>query len=197
MMRDRHVVVMARRPEHGKVKTRLADALGPDAALSFYASTLRRTLKRLGDDPRWSTVIAATPPSAARHPGRWTRGLPVFAQEEGDLGQRMQGAFDAMPAGPVVIVGSDIPDLSARHVARAFRALERHDAVFGPSDDGGYWLVGIARSLRASEIFGPVRWSTRHALADTLQGLPEGARVATLETLADIDTVDDLRRLRA
>jgi len=197
MMRDRHVVVMARKPEHGKVKTRLAEALGPDAALSFYTSTLRRTLKRLGDDPRWNTVVAATPLSAARDPGRWTRGLPVVPQETGDLGQRMQGAFDAVPAGPVVIVGSDIPDLSARHVARAFRVLEGHDAVFGPSDDGGYWLVGIAHALRNTPVFGPVRWSTRHALDDTLQGLPDGAHVATLETLADIDTADDLKRWRA
>jgi glycosyltransferase A (GT-A) superfamily protein (DUF2064 family) len=97
-----------------------------------------------------------------------------------------------------VIVGSDIPALAPRHVAAAFRALGRHDAVFGPSDDGGYWLVGFRRSpcLPAS-LFRNVRWSTEHALADTLAGLPRRMRIATLEMLEDIDDSAAYERWRA
>ena len=192
----RHLIVMARRPEPGRVKTRLAAAVGDRAALAFYRAALRRTLTRLGRGRRWSTVVAATPADAASPPGRWTRGLPTIPQAEGDLGERMRRAIDAMPAGPVVVVGSDIPDLRRGHVARAFRLLRARDAVFGPADDGGYWLVGVAPSLRGVALFEAVRWSTPHALADTLRGLPADARAARLGVLPDIDTGDDLRRWR-
>ena len=126
----RHLVILARRPEHGRVKTRLAGTVGHDRALAVYMRLLSRTLRRLGGDPRWTTVVAAT---HARRTDRWTRGLPVIAQAEGGIGRRMEAAMAAMPPGPVVLVGSDIPAVGRHHVAAAFRALEDHDAVFGPA----------------------------------------------------------------
>ncbi|MBC6440934.1 MAG: TIGR04282 family arsenosugar biosynthesis glycosyltransferase [Rhodospirillales bacterium] len=197
-MRDRrHVVVMARRPEPGRVKTRLAAGIGNAAALAFYRSMLRRMLTRIGRSSRWSTVVAVTPPDAATGDETWTLGLPVVPQSDGDLGERMQAAIDGRPPGPVLIVGSDIPDLTPGHIAQAFRLLRSHDAVLGPSDDGGYWLIGAGPSLRLRSLFGAVRWSSEHALADTLAGLPADARVALLGVLHDIDTADDLARWRA
>ncbi len=192
----RSLVIMARRPTWGRVKTRLAAGIGRGPALAIYRRLLSRTLRRLGHDGRWATVLAATPAHEASRPGRWTRGLPVLAQAEGDLGQRLAAAIGAMPTGPVVVVGTDIPDLDRRHVAAAFRALEHHDAVFGPAEDGGYWLVGIAASLRGAALFEDVRWSSEHALGDTLAGLPRDATVALIDILADIDDIDDLRRWR-
>jgi len=194
MRRHRYVVVMARKPVLGKVKTRLAVSIGRSAALAFYAGVLRRTLRRLGRDRRWKTIVAVTPSGEAARPGLWTRHLPVVAQRGRDLGERMQAALDTLPAGPVVVVGSDIPDLAPGHIAAAFRALKRHDAVFGPADDGGYWLIGVAGGARGMRLFGSVRWSTEHALADTIRGLPPATRVAMVHTLPDIDTGDDLRR---
>ena len=191
----RSVVVMARHPGSGPVKTRLAARIGADAALAFYRDTLDGILRRLAG-PLWNTVVAVTPARCAAGPAAWTRGLPVIAQPPGDLGERMQAAVDAMPPGPVVVVGSDVPDLRSGHVAAAFRALRRCDVVFGPSRDGGYWLIGVAPVLRGRRLFGPVRWSTRHALADTLAGLPEGAGTVRLDVLDDIDTFDDLVRWR-
>ena len=191
-----HVVVMARRPKLGRVKTRLADGLGKEAALSFYSRTLKRLIKRLDGDGRWQTVLAVTPASEARRGGLWTRGLPTLAQAQGDLGDRMQAAIDAMPTGPVVLVGSDVPGLKARHIALAFRALEHHDVILGPSDDGGYWLIGVAAQCREARLFGSVRWSSAHALEDTIAGLPGDYRVGQLDTLSDIDTADDWRRWR-
>lgn len=192
----RHLVILARRPEHGRVKTRLAAVIGPGAALAIYRHLLGRTLRRLGADPRWTTVIAATPPAEARRPGRWTRGLPVIAQENGDIGRRMAAAMAAMPPGPVVLVGSDIPGIGRHHVAEAFRALRDHDAVFGPAEDGGFWLVGLAPATRGVRLFENVRWSSEHALGDTLAGLPRDCRVALVATLADLDDAADLARWR-
>jgi uncharacterized protein len=197
MRPSRHVVVMARRPQLGRVKTRLADGLGKEAALSFYSRTLKRLIKRLDRDSCWQVALAVTPASKARRGGLWTRGLPTLAQAQGDLGIRMQAAIDAMPTGPVVLVGSDVPSLKARHIALAFRALEKQDVVFGPSDDGGYWLIGVAAQSRETRLFGPVRWSSPHALEDTMAGLPGDCRVGQLEALSDIDTADDWRRWRS
>lgn len=195
MKRRRHAVAMARRPQAGSVKTRLAADLGEKAALAFYARTLRRTLLRLAAGRRWRTTVAVAPAAVGRR--RWLRGLPALAQSGGDLGRRMQAAIDAMGPGDVVVVGSDVPALAGRHLARAFRALRRHDAVFGPAGDGGFWLAGVAAGRRRARLFAEgIRWSSPHALADALRGLPAGWRIAMLETLDDIDSGDDFRRWR-
>lgn len=107
-------------------------------------------------------------------------------QGGGDLGARMARAARTLPPGPVVIVGCDIPGLTAAHVAAAFRKLGANDAVFGPATDGGYWLVGLRRRPRFIDPFTHVRWSTCHALADTVSSLT-GRSVAMVATLADID----------
>ena len=193
----RSLVVMARRPELGGVKTRLAAEIGRGATLALYRRLLARTLRRLGRDRRWRAHVAVTPDEAARRPGAWARGLDVVPQGGGDLGRRMHRAIEAMPPGPVVVVGSDVPGLAARHVNMAFGALTCHDAVFGPAEDGGYWLVGVAPALRGGCPFANVRWSSEHALSDTLAGLPAGARTAMLDMLADIDDLPGLRRWRA
>lgn len=99
-----------------------------------------------------------------------------------------------LPPGPVCIVGSDIPGLHAHHVAAAFAALTRNDAVFGPATDGGYWLVGLKRvSPPPPAIFCGVRWSTPHALDDSIATLGR-CKVARVAELADVDTVEDLPR---
>jgi len=93
-----------------------------------------------------------------------------------------------------VLVGSDIPGLSRDDLAAAFRALGRADAVFGPAEDGGYWLVGLG-PRRPAHPFATVRWSTPHALADTLANC-RGRRVALLRRLRDVDTAEDLAAIR-
>jgi glycosyltransferase A (GT-A) superfamily protein (DUF2064 family) len=106
----------------------------------------------------------------------------------------MQRVMDRLPPGPVVIIGTDIPGIRATHIREAFRMLGRHDAVFGPSPDGGYWLVGLKRMPRVPRAFAGVRWSSAHALADTLRNL--GAlRVGQAARLADVDEAADLARL--
>jgi hypothetical protein len=107
----------------------------------------------------------------------------------------MHRALAACPPGPVVLVGGDIPALTARHVATAFHQLGDHDLVFGPAEDGGFWLVGARRSPRLPPLFDKVRWSSPHALADTLAELPRRVKVGFVDRLEDIDDGEAYRRL--
>ena len=100
------------------------------------------------------------------------------------------GIMEGMAPGPVVIIGTDMPGIRAGHIRDAFRLLGRHDAVFGPATDGGYWLVGLRRRPRVPRIFQAVRWSSPHALADTLANL-RGLSVARVAILSDVDTAED------
>jgi glycosyltransferase A (GT-A) superfamily protein (DUF2064 family) len=105
----------------------------------------------------------------------------------------MQRIMHRAGPGPVVIIGTDVPGIRARHIQAAFHLLGQHDAVFGPATDGGYWLVGLRRRPRVLEPFANVRWSTPHALADTLANLG-GCSIAVLPRLADVDTAGDFAR---
>lgn len=195
MNRPHHLVIMAKQPVMGRVKTRLAAAVGAAEATRAYRVMLADILRRLAGDWRWITWLAVAPDRTAR-PAWWQGPFRprLIAQGPGDLGRRMQSLFDRLPPGPAVIIGSDIPTIAPDDIARAFHALAGHDAVLGPSSDGGYWLVGLARR-RLERPFGGVRWSSPDTLADTRANLA-GRRVVLLRTLADIDTADDHRAWR-
>ena len=201
MRRRRHVVLFVKAPRLGAVKRRLAAGVGAAEALAFYRATLATVTRRLGADPRWTLWLAVTPDRAAVAARAWRFGLrrPVALRPQGagDLGRRMGRMFAALPPGPVVIVGSDIPDLDRRHVAAAFERLAQADLVFGPALDGGYWLIGARGAARRGDLFRGVRWSTGHALADTRANVPRGRRVALLSELADIDDAAALAGWRA
>lgn len=184
MRRQRHLVVFARAPRLGAVKRRLAVGIGDLAALGFYRQTLARLLQRLGRGP-WRCWIGVTPPAACRL--RWPRPWRPFAQCSGDLGRRMTRAISDRPIGPVIIVGSDIPDIASAHIEDAFRALGRADAVFGAARDGGYWLVGCRRRPPLPHLFERVRWSTAHALADTMRNLGRHEAIVLDHVLDDVD----------
>jgi rSAM/selenodomain-associated transferase 1 len=183
------LVVMAKAPMAGRVKTRLGRELGVGTAVRFARHSLASLVQRTAIDGRWSTTLAVTPDAEASR--LWPRGVPLIGQGRGDLGARMQRLFDRAPPGPVVIVGTDIPGVRCAHIAAAFRRLGRHDAVLGPATDGGYWLIGLRRRPRVLRPFRGVRWSTEHALADTLANL-RGHSIARLATLCDVDSPADL-----
>jgi hypothetical protein len=190
------IIVFLRAPHLGAVKQRLAAGIGMVEARRFYIATTRRLLRRIGRIPRWDVRLSVTPDRAAREGRFWPAPLKRLAQGHGDLGNRMARAMGRFPNRPVVLIGSDIPDLSADHIERAFAALGQCDLVFGPARDGGYWLVGAREATMAQGLFKNIRWSSPHALADTLANAG-GKRVQLLDHLDDIDDAADLARWRA
>lgn len=186
---------MAKAPVAGLVKTRLARELGVATATRFARHATAALLGRIADHPAWHTTLAITPDRGTAW-GAWPHRIARVPQGPGGLGQRMQRIMDRMAPGPVVIIGTDVPGIRAVHIRKAFRALGRYEAVLGAATDGGYWLVGLRRRPHVPRIFGAVRWSSQHALADTLANL-KGRSVARAATLADVDTAEDFVRSAA
>jgi uncharacterized protein len=177
----RHLVIFARYPIMGAGKRRLARDVGAVQALRMQRVMLRHTLHRL-TDRRWLMWLAVTPDRSRPWPAR----RRILPQGGGNLGDRMAAVTRRLPPGPVVIVGSDIPGITGDDIARAFRALGNCDAVFGPADDGGYWLIGLRRRPRFIAPFRNVRWSSPHALDDTRRNL-DGHPIALLTMRHDVD----------
>ena len=202
-MKDR-LVVFVKAPRPGAVKTRLAAALGAEAAAAVYraiaAEEVRRTAPR---DAEYDRVLCFDPPDAGDEIARWLPGETLRPQEGPDLGARMARAFaDAFDDGArrVAIVGTDVPACGRAEVAEAFRALDDHDLVLGPTHDGGYYLVALDRPR--PPLFTGIQWSTPSVLPATAERAGVlGLSVRMLDPRRDIDTVDDLRaewpRLRA
>jgi rSAM/selenodomain-associated transferase 1 len=187
---------MVKEPAAGRVKTRLSRGIGVALATGFYRHAVATLAARLTVPRRWTLLLAVSPDAARRTaalPGHVQARVP---QGRGDLGQRMQRVIDRAPAGPVIVIGSDVPAITASDIAAAFHHLEGHDAVIGPSPDGGYWLIGLRRRPRRLRPFNNVRWSTDAAFAGTLRNLG-GARVALLAQKADIDDAADWSRAGA
>lgn len=196
----RHVIIFAKEPRLGRGKRRLAKTIGPIAALRFQKAALARLLSRLTQDRSWRVLFCVAPDAATRRKRAWPKGVMLAPQGAGDLGQRMARALRALPPGPALLIGSDIPDVTPQRLRRAFRLLGRCDAVFGPAQDGGYWLVGLKR-VKPVPDFRPVRWSSAHALADTVaaftrQGFQKN-KIRFLEMLEDVDDAESFTRYRA
>jgi rSAM/selenodomain-associated transferase 1 len=185
------LAIMTKAPVCGAVKTRLSRDIGAVAAAALQRTLTAALLREAARDPRFRTALAVSP-DAGIHAACWD-GAPRFGQGRGGLGQRMQRIFDRCGRGPLIIVGADIPFITRDIIAEAFWLLRGADAVFGPAEDGGYWLVGLRRRPKILSPFNKVRWSSPHALADTLNNL-RGHRVAFARTLFDIDTAADYRR---
>lgn len=188
------LILMVKEPRPGRVKTRLGRDIGMIDAAWWFRHQARHVIRSL-QDPRWQMILAVSPDAQGLQSRVWPHALPRMPQGHRDLGRRMAGLFRQAPKGSVCIIGADIPNLSRAHIACAFARLGANDAVFGPATDGGYWLVGLKHAHNpARRMFDGVRWSTEHALSDTLATLP-GLRVALVDTMQDVDTLSDLRGL--
>lgn len=188
-MQSRHLVIFTRYPRMGAGKRRLAAGVGPVEAVRFQRVSLANTLRRIGHDRRWTTWLAVTPDRS----GPWPPACKVVPQGSGDLGKRLSRVIHRLPRGPMLIIGSDAPYVTAELIGRGFQLLEGHDAVFGPAMDGGYWAIGLRRRPRIIAPFDAVRWSTEYALSDTLRNL-DGCSAAMLPQLDDVDDVASLAR---
>lgn len=186
----KHLILFAKAPKVGTVKSRLAKDIGLVPAWRFYEQTLRQLITRLGNGPGWSTSIAITPDEFVPEAHRVLQlpdGLTVVPQGGGDLGARMSSVLDRHAGMARILIGADIPAIQPVHIDDAFDRLSGTDLIFGPAVDGGFWLVGSRLSRLPTGLFDNVRWSTEHTLADTLKNVPATARVSTASKLADVD----------
>lgn len=191
---------MAKAPIAGRVKSRLGAEIGVGRATALFRFMTKLTASRMTAGA-WRATIAVDPATAIEgFDNVWPPDVQRLPQAKGDLGARMAAAMNSAPPGPVIVIGVDAPGITSLHLRRAFDALRGADAVFGPAEDGGYWLVGFARRRPVGQLpsglFKDVRWSTEHALDDTIASLPKSFRIARLETLGDVDVAADLVHLR-
>jgi rSAM/selenodomain-associated transferase 1 len=188
------ILIFAKAPVAGRVKTRLIPALGADGAARLAADMLQTTAREAlasgvgvielcadpaPDDPQWAGCIPS--------------GLTQSAQGEGDLGRRLAQAARRVLAGgePVLLIGTDCPGLDRRRLSAAAAALEHHDAVIHPAEDGGYALLGLARF--DPSLFEEIAWSSASVAEATIALIEAlGWSLHVGETLHDIDVPADL-----
>lgn len=193
-MTNATVLIYAKPPRMGLAKTRLAKGLGQTEARRIAHFTLARTMRAALSGP-WTTILYAAPDSALSDSlgGIWPPQLVRCSQGRGGLTERLEHGLSNASPGPVLFIGADAPDLTPALLRQAIQSLKRHDGVFGPARDGGFWLFGINKNARTRSPFGNVRWSGPHAMADVWNNLAAKASVAQLPTLIDIDEAKDWR----
>ena len=191
MNKDNLLLIFTKNPVAGKVKTRLAKGIGEDKALEVYKFLLKHSHTitaplSVEKQVHYSSNIAEN--------DLWIEGnFHKKLQAEGDLGEKMQAAFkNAFEEGykNIIIIGSDLYDITSEDIQKAFDALEAHDYVIGPAEDGGYYLLGM-KSLN-SALFQNKQWSTSSVFKDSLKNMQDG-NIKILPVKNDIDTLDDIK----
>lgn len=199
------MIVFAKYPEVGQVKTRLAQAVGAPRACELYRRFVQAVLQRTrpGPEDSYEQWVHYTPPSQAQAMRAFLmdecrfHGL-MAPQAEGDLGMRMRASFErsfAAGARRVLIIGSDAPLLDRARVLDAFDRLRSLPVVLGPADDGGYYLIGLSSLI--PDLFQDIPWSTSRVYVRTLEKIErQGLSFASLPVDFDVDDLAALRRLR-
>jgi len=190
------LIVFVKEPRPGAVKTRLLPALDPQSAAELYRvlaeEEIRQTAPRAGE---YARLFFYAPPSSPEAMSAWLPGETFLPQRGDDLGARMSAAFDETfrrGARRAAVIGTDVPWVHRGLVAEAFSALDAHDVVLGPTSDGGYYLLALARLQPA--LFRDIAWSTPSVFTSTLERAAAlGLSVSRLPELPDIDTLDDVR----
>lgn len=183
------VIVFVKNIKLGKVKTRLAKTIGNQGAFYIYSELVKVTEKATEDlsvDKRiyFSDAVVAS---------KWENNYKAV-QHGVNLGERMKNAFQkgfADGYNRIVLIGSDLPDITANHINKGLDALKQNEVTFGPAEDGGYYLIGLSKMH--DFVFDNKPWSQSNLLEKTLTELKENSvTFTTLDTLNDIDTYEDL-----
>ncbi len=186
---------MAKVPRPGRVKTRME--LPGEVASQLYSEFLQAVLTLVdGVDlvmDRWLAIALGPEDAQADAEALLPRGWRLLIQRGAELGERMQAAAADAGAERVVILGSDAPTMPGDRIVEAFRALDSAPAVFGPTDDGGYYLVGLRGAQPA--LFAGIPWSTAEVMAETRKAAARaGLAIAELSPWYDVDRREDLER---
>ncbi len=195
------IVIMAKAPQAGSVKTRLTPWLTAEQAAALAACFVQDTAAAAQKVCR-NVLVAYTPLEEKERLASLLPPRLLWTPQRGNtLGERMQSAFEGAAAGgfsPLVMIGTDSPTLPLAFLYEALHTLteDRADLVLGPTEDGGYCVIGVQRPVPG--LLDRVEWSTERTLADTLRNAAaQSLRVAMLPLWYDIDTPEDLERLRA
>lgn len=196
-MMSEKLIVFTRYPEPGTTKTRLIPVLGKTGAANLHRLMAQRTIAcalSLEKSRRLSVEIHRSGGSQQLMQDWLGSDIICENQIDGDLGARMTAAFEKSfnsGAEKTAIIGTDCPDLKAEIMAQAFEELSQNDLVLGPAKDGGYYLIGLRRSI--PELFGGIHWGTSEVLACTRAIAQKlDLNIAYLPTLTDIDLPEDL-----
>ncbi len=191
MSEKRLLIVFVKNAILGTAKTRLAKTIGNEAAFEVYKHLMYITEQATVGLKNCDVHIYF---SSEKDPTRWTD-YTQFVQQGNDLGERMSDAFRKgfeLGYGQIVGVGSDLPDLTSEIIKNGLGELDSNDAVFGPAEDGGYYLIGMRSMLEC--IFENKPWSTENLMDITLEELKsKGHSVGVIEMLNDVDTEEDLK----
>jgi rSAM/selenodomain-associated transferase 1 len=196
---DTRILIFARAPLAGEVKTRLIPVLGKEGAARLQARLLEQILgmaleSRLAPVQLWCTPDTTHPLFQKAE----LEGVSLYTQQGDDLGQRMQHALDSalQEGGQAVLIGTDCPLMDAGYLAAAIEALCGHEVVLGPAEDGGYVLLGVNRA--GIDIYRGIEWGSDQVMQQTRALLQQaGIDWQELATLWDVDRPEDLSRLRS
>ncbi len=198
------ILFYAKYPEPGRVKTRLARTIGHEHAVALYRCFIADTLSmlRVAVTDEYKVCVCYAPQSAKSVFRSWLGDeYDYWPQCGSDLGERMSDSFrQAFQSGcaKAILIGSDLPDLPAEHVTTAFAQLDANDVVIGPTDDGGYYLIGFRQDSYSPEIFHDIAWRTATVYAQTVKKIQDAGRTyARLPEWWDVDVEADLRQLPA
>lgn len=193
----RVLIIFAKEPEIGKVKTRLRRFLSEDRILELYKAFLKDTVNTAEKVSCEEKVLAFDSTKRPAYLKRIAKRFKFYKQEGRALGQRMHNAFvyaQEKKAAKTVIVGSDSPTLPFKMIQQAFQKLDRYDVVLGPGTDGGYYLIGLKKPCLG--LFRGVKWSSPTVLGDTLKRARKLSKsVASLYKWYDVDEPGSLKYL--
>ena len=193
------VLFYVKLPENGKTKTRLAKDIGDEHAVELYKCFILDMIETLSEIPP-TVAVCYTPNHAGSYFREWLGEEYVYFPQQGrDLGERMRDSFQqAFRQGfeKAVVIGSDLPDLPAHILMKAFEDLDSFDTVIGPAVDGGYYLLGFRHDTFSPGVFEDINWSTTSVFDQTLKKIQQAELTfSILPEWHDIDNLSELRQL--
>jgi rSAM/selenodomain-associated transferase 1 len=197
--KDQCLLFFVKYPQNGKVKSRLQDSLASEKIIELYKHFVMDILTTI-QSINIPFIICFYPPDKESSVMNWLGSHYSYQKQQGiDIGERMKDSFKktfSQGYQKVVLIGSDIPDLPSEILISAFSLLNKYDVVLGPSEDGGYYLIGFTNTGFSPQIFHNISWNTNLVFEQTINIVKEQeGQVHLLPTWNDIDTISDLKKM--
>lgn len=187
MINNVNLYIFARRPEISVGKTRLKKKIGKSLGASFYYNNLSKLLRKLSSDERIKITLFITPDSATRDwPKNIGPNIKRKPQGKGNIGIKMINALKSKPS-KKLLIGSDIPDISTEIIFSSWKKLHNSKIIFGPSYDGGFWLIGVNKYNNLDSLFQNLDWNSGNTLKQTIKNIPNTIKISYSNFLKDID----------